>query len=193
VTLSDLAALGSFVSGVAVVISLIYLAAQIRQSRKHMAAQISHSRVQSGLEQQRMTIGDPELAELSIRGAQGDPRMSEADQMRFRFLVSNVLMMIEDEFRQYNDGLISEERHNGFVKRFSRAFDLPGYRAMWVLQRDGFEPDFQAYLDPIVDRSRRSPPPPFMDAWRKQVAFELVRPPENEKGPVIMSEIGGGQ
>ena len=34
-TLSDLASIGSFISAVAVVISLVYLAGQVRQARHH--------------------------------------------------------------------------------------------------------------------------------------------------------------
>ena len=43
-TLTDLASLGSFVSAVAVVISLIYLALQVRQNTRHSQALIQQGR-----------------------------------------------------------------------------------------------------------------------------------------------------
>jgi len=43
-SLSDLAAIGSLISGVAVLISLIYLSQQIRQNTKHSRAIIQQGR-----------------------------------------------------------------------------------------------------------------------------------------------------
>ena len=45
-SLSDLAAIGSLISGVAVLISLIYLARQMRQNTKHTRALIQQGRVE---------------------------------------------------------------------------------------------------------------------------------------------------
>jgi len=43
-SLSDLASLGSFVSGLAVLISLIYLAIQVQQAEQNQKAQIQQGR-----------------------------------------------------------------------------------------------------------------------------------------------------
>jgi hypothetical protein len=43
-SLSDLASLGSFVSGFAVLISLIYLSLQVRQTKRNQQIAIRHSR-----------------------------------------------------------------------------------------------------------------------------------------------------
>jgi len=173
-TLSDLASLATFVSGIAVLVSLVYLAVQVRQSRKHTAAQISHSRVDTGVESQRMIVADPVVADLLLRGAQGSQSLNGADGLRFQIFVTNVLIVAEDEFRQYKDRLISEEGHRGFVKRFSRIFEHPGYRAMWALLRDGFEADFQATVDPLVEEGRRTGPRDMDGAWHALVATELA-------------------
>ena len=172
-SLIDLASLGSFVSGLAVLVSLIYLAVQVQQSRKHMAAQISQSRVQFGAQQQDAYVADPAIVDIMLRGARADPDLSEVEGFRFWFIVSNTFLMIEDEFRQYDAGLISSARHNGFVKRISRAFRLPGYRAAWTLQREGFEADFQEFMDQIVQKGRESGlPPDNTKAWQAAIAAE---------------------
>src|SRR5215469_16964974 len=106
-SLSDLASLGSFVSGVAVLISLIYLALQVRQNRKHTEAQISQSRTYAGMQRQDLQWSDPAIADLMLRGARGDKDISELDVLRFRFLSTNTFLMLEDEFRQHAAGLIS--------------------------------------------------------------------------------------
>ncbi|HUO89129.1 MAG TPA: hypothetical protein VMU08_08140 [Rhizomicrobium sp.] len=155
-SLSDLASLGSFVSGVAVLISLVYLALQVRQSRQHTAAQISQARVHAGMQNQELYIQGPGVPDLVLRVAQGGGDMTDADWMRFHFLLSNSFVMVEDEFRQFKAGLISAERHNGFVRRFSASFQNPAYRAAWTMQREGFEPDFRAFMDSLVQQARES-------------------------------------
>jgi hypothetical protein len=173
-TLSDLASLGGFVSGVAVLISLIYLALQVRQNRQHVAAQISQSRMQYGTSRLDHYIADREILDLMLRGGQGDSNLSAAEITRYGFLVLTTVMGMEDEFRQYQAGLISEELHNGFVRRAARPFQRLGWRAMWTAQRDGFEPDFQAFVDSIVRRAVENPDLLFDAKWQGAVAAELA-------------------
>ena len=59
-SLTDLASLGSFVSGVAVLISLIYLGIQTRQTSKHTKALILQNRVQRILSH-HLAIADKDL------------------------------------------------------------------------------------------------------------------------------------
>lgn len=172
-SLSDLASLGSFVSGIAVLISLIYLAVQVRQASKHTAAQISQSRVQMGLGQQDMFITDPAVADIMMRGMRGEI-LTESEGFRFYFIMSNTFLGIEDEFRQYKAALISEARHNGFVKRMAAGMQMPGYRAMWMLQREGFEPDFRAFMDAAMQQGReKGLPAQPINAWQTALAAEL--------------------
>jgi hypothetical protein len=175
-SLSDLASLGSFVSAIAVLVSLVYLALQVRQGRQHTAAQISQARTYAGMQNQEMYILNAELPDLILRVARGGHDMSDADWIRFHFVVGNIFLMMEDEFRQYHAGMISAERHSGFVRRFSSGFRSPGYRAAWIMQRDGYEPDFQAYIDALVKQGRETSGsmPNWSLAYQAAVAAEIA-------------------
>ena len=122
-----------------------------------------------------MYIGDPGVADLMLRASQGPKDLSAQDGIRFHFLTSNIFLMIEDEFRHYQAGLISAERHNGFVRRFSRSFDNLGYRAAWAMQREGFEPDFRHFMDSLVQKARENglPPNDWSRVWQAAIAAEL--------------------
>src|SRR5215469_1497977 len=68
--LSDLASLGSFVSGVAVLISLVFLyfqvrqvTAQVRQAERNQQASIRHTRVSRSVQLQ-LEISEPERSNL---------------------------------------------------------------------------------------------------------------------------------
>ena len=57
-SLSDLASLGSFVSGIAVLMSLVYLALQVRQTERNQQISIRHSRA-SRTVQLHLALADP--------------------------------------------------------------------------------------------------------------------------------------
>jgi hypothetical protein len=60
-SLSDLASLGSFVNGLAVLISLIYLALQVRQTNRNQQIAIRHIRASRIVELQ-LALADPGVA-----------------------------------------------------------------------------------------------------------------------------------
>ena len=70
-SLSNLASLGSFVSGFAVLISLIYLALQVRQSERNQQIAIRHSRASRIVELQ-LALADPAVA-VAWRHGTGSP------------------------------------------------------------------------------------------------------------------------
>ena len=61
-SLSALASLGSFVSGFAVLISLVYLALQVRQTERNQQISIRHSRVSRTVEL-HLALSDPAVAD----------------------------------------------------------------------------------------------------------------------------------
>ena len=74
-SLSDLAAIGSFVSGIAVVFSFVFLALQIRQSNLNQ-----RSLIQQGRSTRRIELllrrADPDLSDIMERAFRGDPSLS---------------------------------------------------------------------------------------------------------------------
>ena len=71
-SLSVLASLGSFVSGFAVLISLIYLALQVRQTERNQQISIRHSRVSRTVEL-HLALADPAVADAWLHGS-GSPQ-----------------------------------------------------------------------------------------------------------------------
>jgi len=80
-TLSDLSSIGSFISGIGVIVSLIYLGYQTRQSTlSHRAAAY-----QGRMDYIRGQIAsfDPELTSLMLRVHQEDETLTDMECMRF--------------------------------------------------------------------------------------------------------------
>ena len=147
-TLSDLAALGSFVSGVAVLVSLIYLATQVRQATKHTRAQISQAIVDRRVEIQMHQASD-ELSEIVMRGRRGDETMTALEVTRFMSWARSQFWDAEDTFLQYREGMLRQEMYGSFRTSVTNMMRGAGMQTAWASLRANFVPDFTAFMDSV--------------------------------------------
>jgi len=145
-TLSDLASIGSFVSGIAVLVSLVYLSLQIRQNTKHSQALIQQGRAA------RIADTSLRLAELAAsegleRCFQGSPDVSENDVRRFIFMCRAIFISAEDSFFQNRQGLLDGAAFESFVSSLQAGMGAPGIATAWMLTREMYEPQFRDFID----------------------------------------------
>ncbi len=103
-TLSQLAQLGEFIGGVAVLATLVYLAVQIRQNT---AAFLTSSTAQAAEPIYRMAeplFHDGEFADIVQRGIAGLEHLTPEERFRFRNWASMMLYGYENLLRAYESG-----------------------------------------------------------------------------------------
>jgi hypothetical protein len=116
VSLAELGNLGEFISSVAVVISLIYVAIQIRQNSRETRL----ASVQRVLESSRDTIlqlSGREVQQLFANAAQGMESLDEIDQQRLKLLRTAQLRNIEIAFLMNAEGVLDDETFEVFESR----------------------------------------------------------------------------
>src|SRR5215469_7212456 len=106
-SLSDLASLGSFVSGVAVLISLVYLALQVRQAEKNQRAALNQGYVDRTTENLRWLADAPQAA-LITRVMAGELNFTSEEVFRLSMAFRTSLLSTQDAFLQHRAGLIDE-------------------------------------------------------------------------------------
>jgi hypothetical protein len=175
-SLSDLASLGSFVSGIAVLISLIYLALQVRQAERNQQTSIRHSRVSRSVEFQ-LTTADPGVVDAwqgGLLGA-GAKEMTESQQSQFLALCRGLFFHLEDSFYQHEEGLLNEEAFETMLASARVFAGNPGARAAWKTLRRNFAGRFAKFMDDIVAQATRNPTRPALDEWKAACAAETSR------------------
>ncbi len=170
-SLSDLASVGSFVSGVAVLISLIYLALQVRQAEKNQRALIQQGRA-ARLVDIQLRLADPDLAAVYSRAMRGE-ELSAVEVVQFGHATRAIMVGLEDAFFQHRERLLTGPAFESVTQSLRTTMASPGRRAMWKLQRGLFEKDFQAYIDAIVRETPLSRPADDKTEWSAAVASEL--------------------
>ena len=81
-SLSDLASIGTLISGFAVLASLIYLSLQVRQATKHQQAQMLESRTARVFELQTR-IAEPDTAVIWDKGSTGQGSFTTVDYRQY--------------------------------------------------------------------------------------------------------------
>src|SRR5215469_14534496 len=107
-SLSDLASLGSFVSGAAVLISLIYVGYQIRQASKHQRALMNQgyfARVQENLH----WLAAPVNNQLRARINAGETTFTEEELYLLNVVLRTTLLNVQDVYQQHQSGLLDTE------------------------------------------------------------------------------------
>ncbi|MEJ0026188.1 MAG: hypothetical protein WDN01_09190 [Rhizomicrobium sp.] len=145
-TLTDLASIGSFVSGVAVIVSLVYLSLQIRQNTKHSQALIQQGRA-ARISETALALTELAASEGMERCFEGSAEVSSNDVRRFLFLCRAIFISAEDSFFQNQQGLLDGAMFESFESSMRSGMGSPGIAAAWRMTRDMYEPQFRDYVD----------------------------------------------
>jgi hypothetical protein len=177
-SLSDLASLGSFVSGAAVLASLVFLffqmrrmTEQVRQSERNQQALISQGgRTRTvGL---LMASAEPALADAIAKGFAGDEDISTTQWQQFTAYVGASLMNLADGFFQHKEGLIPD---SGFAEVQGGLRGLvrnPGARQYWADSREifNFPDDFVKFVDGVIAETPLRAQTNRFNQWKSGVA-----------------------
>ena len=171
-TLSDLASIGSFISAVSVVISLVYLAGQVRQARHHQQAAIRAERA-TRLATMNTAAEDPTIAEAILKGLRGGADINETQYAQFTHFCRASFYNAEDTYFQHKEGLLSDAAFASFVASVKGwAARAPGIRAAWRQFRGLFVSEFAEWMDATLAEVTPAAPIDTFAQWRKLVREE---------------------
>ncbi len=167
--LSDLASIGSFVSAVAVLISLVYLSVQVRQSERNQRAIIQQGRAtrQSDL---LLRIADAGIVDANYKGRAGNADITQSELHQFLYSWLASLVGFEDAFLQHVHRLMNEDSFEGMVMIMQFFFSQPGNRAMWKLRRNVFSRGFVTFIDNLISKVEVAQPVDLLARWSAEIA-----------------------
>ena len=127
--ITTLAAWGELIGGVAVVISLVYLAAQIRANTKIVRA-ANYGDIAAGGGFNR-SILDSDVATLWVRGLEDYASLAAEDRWRFNSLASLVFDPFHRAWDLHRRGLIDDEMLNAQAHGWVALYESPGFKQWW--------------------------------------------------------------
>src|SRR5215475_1430321 len=156
-TLNDLANLGQVVGAIAVVISLIYVALQIRQNTnavRSATAQTVHEHFSNWY---NLLAADAELAQIASKGLRDYASLSEQERVRFIAIFMSFVSYSQNAFLKWREGLLKPALWLGWEQVMLNLFGAPGGKAFWKERSYLFGEEFRRYIED--DLMKREPRP----------------------------------
>lgn len=175
-SLADLSAIGGFISGIAVVITLVILVLQLRQASRNQRATMHFQRLSVVQDASLAIMSNPDLSALQIRGGTGDATMPPEMVMQYLVLTRNIFRLFEEFFYQHRDGMLDDVRWATNMRRFRMFAQAPGFRAAWRTESSSYEKDFAAWVETVfMDVAAIPRPAVHIDVWHERVKEELAK------------------
>jgi hypothetical protein len=149
-TLADLGNLGDFIGGVLVVVSLFYLAFQIRQNTRALRAASYQEAVRSVNDWAGLFAQSPDLSELFLGGVARYETLDPAKRNRFHHLLAIHLRNYSTALRLVGEGFLPAgacRAYDTFVERFMRS---PALRRWWESNEGYFDEAVRARVRTVL-------------------------------------------
>ena len=153
-TLQDLGNLGELVSAIAVVISLGYLAVQIRHNTKTVRTSTYQAVLDSSRSDTELILAHPHLERIYRVGRRDPNELMDEERPLFRMLLGQLLVNHEIMFLHYQQGVIDEDFWRGRQLGLRAFLSQPGVRQYWKgpsLARQYYGTEFQELVESILD------------------------------------------
>lgn len=143
-------AVGEIVGALAVFLTLVYLAMQIRQNTKAIQATASHASVSEVNQVRASMYENADLAQLYVQGLAKPDDLDETGRVQFRLLLHNIFLSVSNIHDQTRFTGLSQSTWESQLIILGRLLATPGGQWFWHQSRLEFEETFRGIVDKIL-------------------------------------------
>ncbi|NCF21179.1 MAG: hypothetical protein GWP63_23395 [Haliea sp.] len=155
-------ATGEVLGAIAVVVSLVYLAFQIRQNTRQIdentkAAQAAafDSSIAHTFKARQAIAENSDVARIYLDGSNDPDSLSEEDRVRYRLIVHNILWSLWNiQSQSQVGGELASETWSAQLAILKRMMSTRGFRWFWGNYSQEFGASFQKIVDDLEGKSR---------------------------------------
>lgn len=145
-------AVAEVIGVIAVVVSLAYLAVQIRQNTKVAKAATRQAIAESTEKLGDDLINNRDMAEIFVKHMSGR-KLSPVENLRLQARCYRDMQHWENIHYQFNEGLVSRDQWLGFRKNLVTLLTIDAYRDYWQHEASHYSDAFQTEIASILDQS----------------------------------------
>ena len=144
-------AVSELVATIGVIVSLVYVALQIRQNTRAVRGATAHAVTER---QQTELHWSHEIADIFTKAIQTPDELTSSEAWSLSEWLSSAIVMRQNEYRQYRLGLLEEdvwEQSEGVILML---LSLPWGRNWWeVVGREQVNPDLARHIDGLLEEA----------------------------------------
>ena len=145
--LAYFANLAEIVGTATIVVSLIYVAIQVRQSTRATkltsAQNISHELRDATA----LLANESEMAEIHLKGIADADSLTPVERHRFYIVLSALYRVYENAYYLKQEGVLDSDAWDGLIGQIQLAIDSPGYQTYWNDRKIIFSEGFRNFVE----------------------------------------------
>ena len=150
--------ISGIVGTVAVSLTVVYLALQVRRSTKATYSQTYQFATQALGEMAAIIGQSKEKAKIFSVGMADPAKLDSDEYLQFAYLGISLFRRYENVFFQYQSGMIDDDFWFGHRDNLLWFFHRPGTQVWWKERRLGFSRSFREFLESTSPGDVSSPP-----------------------------------
>jgi len=167
-SLETLSQLGEFVGGFGVILSLVYVAIQVRSNTVSQRADMTARILDRMAAQQHTYAFDAEASKFFSRAITDPTKLTVDERTQFAWLMTEFLSAMEFLKQQFEEGNVDEQTWVRWSNTLDWWLTFPGVRAYWTGRPT---PYTNAFTDFVEDRLVNGKGDYNQDNWQKYLLF----------------------
>ena len=139
--------LGDFIGGMGVIITVIYLAIQVKRNTESNQA-TAYQAVVASLSDWSMSLGlNENMTRIVAVGAADRNALNDGEKDQFNMVFTSLIRHFENVHFQHVSGAITKDQWEGWESRIRGTFASPGVSEFWKEQQLAFSPVFREFIE----------------------------------------------
>lgn len=148
-----LSAVGEIIGAITVLVTLAYLAVQIRQNTRAVQSSATDSSINRISVLRQSLAENAELASLYLKGGNDPQQLDELEALRYRMLLHSMFLSLSNVFSQTKYTNLPTSNWESQTPIVVRMISSPGGTWFWENYRTEFESEFRDEVDRLAEHS----------------------------------------
>lgn len=144
------ALIAEIIGAAAVVISLIFVGWELRQSTRLNQIEATQTLVQNYQNSLDVLSYEADGACIYVNGINGLEYLNDVERLRFFVIMFNITRTSEQLYHYSLEGMIDERTWRGFKRQIQEVMSYNGSRQWWEIRKSWFSDDYQQYIDELI-------------------------------------------
>jgi hypothetical protein len=151
-------AVAELIGAMGVVVSLAYLAVQVRSNTRSAQAATYQSMTQGVFDMNREIFANPELASFLERARTADEPFDPVEQRRWEAYCSTHFRHFDNIFHQHQLGSLRDSEFRSLLSVAQFHFRSERFRQSWRVMRMRFDDPYRSYMDKLAENAEKRSP-----------------------------------
>jgi hypothetical protein len=158
-----ISAVGQMLGAVGVIISIIYLAAQIRNQSKESQRAAMNVLTTHWSDSNRTLVENSDLAALWLRALHSFDQLDGTSKLRFGAHLGRFLRISDGLYLGVLDGTLDRRLWHGYERTLADIVSYPGFQTWWATRKHWHADEFCA----LIDRHIQTAKPGIYDGYNQ--------------------------